>query len=196
MSNLRSELLAKLEELTVLVLTLPEEEEETGGVDVGDGLPALDNQAEDYGVKVNQPDIGEVWAKNQTYYRCVEVQHLTPVQNRGGHQIYVRVQDEYGNRVYDNALRIGWTWQGRRPNEAAPPVALDKPDRLGERGHGNLDLYLGQRIELYITSTVVQVASDVVYNIHSDHPGEPAISGEIWNSVGHHSFVVTFVKIE
>jgi len=187
--SVRSELLEQIQELTDLVLTLPEEPD-TGGVDVGDGLPTLDNQAESYEVQVVHP------SEYRPYFRCSKIEHLTPEQNRGGHQIYVRVVDEYGNRDYDQSLRIGWTWEGKRPNEQAPPVRLDKPDGITERGHGNLDLYLGQRIKLYIASTVTRVASDAVFNLHSNHPDEVAPNGEIWNSIGHHSFVVTFVRIE
>lgn len=166
---------------------------DTGGaVGVGDGFPSLDNQADIYGVRVDAP--AHVVADR--YFRCTKVYHLSPGENRGGHQIYVRVVDEYGTRDYNPDLRIGWSWEGKRPNEIAKPALLDKSDALSERGHGNLDIYAGQKIMLWIESVAGGTQSDMVANLHSSHPDEHGPNGEIWNSIGHHSYIVEFTRVD
>lgn len=116
------------------------------------------------------------------------VEHLSPEVNRGRSAIFVRVLDERGNRLQSGDLRIQWGWQGQRPSEIAPLVTLTKPD--GELGHGNLDLYQGQRIWLKVYSN--SYVSDTVLNLHGDHPDEHGPNGEIWNGRFHHSYLVTF----
>lgn len=115
------------------------------------------------------------------------VEHLPPEVNRGRSAIFVRVLDENGERMRDGDLRIQWGWQGQRPSEIAALVPLNKPD--GEMGHGNLDLYKGQRIWLKLASD--KYSSDTVANLHGDHDDE-VFNGQIWNGRFHHSYVVTF----
>jgi hypothetical protein len=87
------------------------------------------------------------------------------------------------------ALRIGWTWEGRQPHEAADPRSLDKPDN---EPAGNVDIFRGQHIEVWIQGD--GLSSDHVLNMHSDHADEPGPGGELWNSRGHHSFYVAFQR--
>lgn len=155
-------------------------------------LPPLRNMAKEYGVDVRQvPDLEDL---RYPYYRCICVKHLMPEQNRSRHAVFVRVNDEYGNRIYDPSLRIGWTWEGRHPNQGAPPAKLDKPDGILEMGHGNIDLYNGMVVSCWIESADQSqvTVSDTVTGIHTNHPDERAAGGEIWNSIGHHSFLVVF----
>lgn len=141
------------------------------------------NLAENYGVAVRP-----VSNQNQPHWRADFVAHLSPSENRGKHNVYVDVL-ENGERVRDPNLRIGWTWEGRRPDEVAPPIALDKPDN--DKGHGNIDVYPSQTISVWING----LPSDVVSGIHTRHPDEPGPSGENWNSYGHHSFYIRFVRV-
>ena len=76
------------------------------------------NQAEAYEVRVvTAPDEGKV-APGEKYWRLVYVRHRTPEENQGKHNAYVTAIDENGQRVHDDALRIGWTWEGRQGRRA------------------------------------------------------------------------------
>jgi Ig-like domain from next to BRCA1 gene/Peptidase family M23 len=117
------------------------------------------------------------------------VRHLTPDENRGKRTVYVDAKDETGRRCWEPALRIGWTWEGRRSDVLAQPVPLYKPDT---EPAGNVDLYWGQKVEAWIAGD--GLPSDHVANLHTRHPDEEAASGEFWNSRGHHSFRVVFQR--
>ena len=143
------------------------------------------NQAEAYGVRVIPAQV----TAGQNYWRVVSVRHLTPDENRGKHNVYVDAQDESGQRCRDAALRIGWTWEGRQSDQTAEPKPLDKPDN---EPAGNVDVNLGQHIEAWIQGD--GLPSDHVANMHTNHPDEPGPSGDLWNSVGHHSFHVVFQR--
>lgn len=139
------------------------------------------NLAKPYGVQVlRHVTTGPAW-------RCIHVRHLAPSENRGRHNIYIDVVDEDGKRVKDPSLRIGWTWEGRRSEELAPPKPLDKPD---SEPAGNLDMYGGQKLEVWIDG--LGTPSDLVKNLHTNHPDETVPSGELWNTTGHHSFYIKF----
>lgn len=140
------------------------------------------NKAVSYGVTV-QPV-----ATNQKRWVAEFVEHLLPDENRGRHSVFVDVED--GVRVRDPNLRIGWTWEGRQPNQDAPPKPLDKPDT--DLAHGNLDIYPQQTLTVWITGD--GLPSDRVSGIHTRHPDERGPKGELWNSYGHHSFFVRFVR--
>lgn len=136
------------------------------------------NYAESYGAKIEPTQAtGRVW-------RAVEVRHLSPDENRGGHAVYVHTVDEAGRRVRD--VRIAYT-RGNGKIEAAP---LDKGDGPLEKGHGVVDIYKDDTIALSIIGA--GDGGDIVSGIHSRHPDEPGPNGENWNSWGHHSFYVKF----
>lgn len=59
----------------------------------------------------------------------------------GRHNVFVDALDENGQRCRVPTLRIGWSWEGRRPDEQVPRKALDKPDN---EPAGNVDLYIEQ----------------------------------------------------
>jgi hypothetical protein len=82
------------------------------------------NEAEAYGVRVATAEV----EPGAEYWRLVKVRHLTPLENQGKHNAFVDAVDENGLRVRDPNLRIGWTWEGRSPEEQAEPKRLDKPD--------------------------------------------------------------------
>lgn len=154
---------------------------EEGTVSDANGVTDHVNLASLYGVQVTRSGAaGPIW-------RCVHVRHLAPSENKGKHAVFVDVVGEDGKRIKDPALRIAWTWDGRRPDEPAPPKPLDKPDN---EPAGNLDMYGGQKLEVWIEG--LGLPSDRVTNLHTDHPDEPAPSGELWNTKGHHSFYIKF----
>jgi hypothetical protein len=140
----------------------------------------MSNQAEEYGVTIDpSPSTGETW-------RAILVRHLTGAENGGKHNVYVDVLDAAGNRDRNPALRIGWTWEGRGHSEGAPPKPLDKPD--GEQGDGNVDMYAGQIVSVWIQGD--GLPSDRVAGMHIMHPDE-----EPGNTWGHHSYYCQFQRV-
>ncbi len=142
------------------------------------------NQAEAYGVRI----VPAQAAAGQEVWRVIGVRHLSPVENQGKHVIFVDAQDAAGQRRRDPNLRIGWTWEGRNPDrDRADPKALDKPD---SEPAGNVDMFSGQHIELWLQGD--GIPSDHIANLHTNHADEPGPKGELWNTLGHHSFHVVF----
>lgn len=144
------------------------------------------NQAESYGVRLIPAQV----PAGQEYWQAVSVRHLSPDENRGKHAVFVDAQDASGQRRRDPALRIGWTWEGRNPNDRADPRPLDKPDN---EPAGNVDMFSGQHVELWMEGD--GLPSDRVAGMHTNHPDEPGPKGEMWNTIGHHSFHVVFRRI-
>lgn len=136
------------------------------------------NQAESYGVIIHETPMKPAWIARY-------VRHLPPAENRGKRNVYVDVLKPDGSRDKNPSLRINWSWEGRRPEEAAPPYPLDKG--AGEP-MGNIPLNAGQKMYVWITGD--GVASDVVDGISSDHPDEG--NG---NTRFHHSFHIVFQKV-
>ena len=147
--------------------------------------PNAVNEATAYAVNVTEAAVGA----GQPYWQVTHVHHLTPQENQSRHNVFVDALDEKGQRYRDPMLRIGWSWEGRRPDENAPPKPLDKPDN---EPAGNVDLYWGQHLEVWIEGD--GLPSDHVRNMHSQHPDELGPNGEVWNSLGHHSYHVVFQR--
>lgn len=132
----------------------------------------------------------------QNTYEAALVHHLTPDENRGKNHIYVDVVDSAGQLVRGDALRslrIGWTWEGRRSDEAAPPVTLDKG--LDEPA-GNVPIYKGMKVTVWLKRDVQRISelerdsqrvSDLVGGLHG--MVEDVGSGNTWN---HNSFYIIF----
>lgn len=142
------------------------------------------NQAAQYGVTIQPAQTtGAAW-------RVDVVRHLTPSENRGKRNLFVDVVDEQGRRIFDNRLRIAWlAYLGDSSADLTP---LDKPDTPMEFGDGNVDLYTSQTLTAWITGD--GLPSDRVAGIHTRHPDEPAPNGEKWNTYGHHSYYIRFVR--
>lgn len=136
--------------------------------------------AANYGVRVT-PVVTE-----QMYYRCIGVHHLKPEENVGKQNIYIEVLDKNGARVPRPFMFAGWTWEGKRPEEKADPILLDKPD---SEPAGNIGVYWGQKVSLWIIGRNLSqpALSDKVENLHTMHPDEGP-----GNTLGHHSFYVVF----
>ncbi len=140
-------------------------------------LPGRDNQAVTYGVGILPVHASPLWVAKR-------VRHLSPAENRGKRNVYIDALRPDGSKDTNPSLRAVWTWNGRRPSEPAPPIALDKG--AGEP-MGNIPLYAGQVMSVRIEGD--GVLSDVVYGISSDHPDE----GD-GNTRFHHSFHVVFQR--
>lgn len=142
------------------------------------------NQAAAYGVTIQPaPETSPAW-------RAEIVRHLTPPENRGKRNLFVDVVDEYGHRVFDNRLRIAWLTYA--DDKIADLTPLDKSDSPIELGDGNVDLYTSQTLTAWITGD--GLASDRVVGIHTRHPDEPPVNGELLNTYGHHSFYIKFKR--
>lgn len=135
-----------------------------------------------YGVGLSLAEV----APGVTYWKCVGVHHLLPEENHGKHNVYLVTVDENGQRV--PCTRIGWTWNGRRPEETANPVILDKPD---SEPHGNIALTFQQIVSCWVFGE----PSDKVIGLSTRHADEPLPDGRLLNSVGHHSFLVIFQRV-
>lgn len=137
------------------------------------------NDATGYGVRIEPVTV----QPGQKYWRCIGVHHLTPEENRGNHSVFLDALDENGNR---ENIWIGWTWEGRRPDEPARPVKIDKP--ATEAG-ADIAMHAGQKVDVWaIGPNLYQtIAGDKVTNLHTGHPDEAP--GNTW---GHHSFYVVW----
>ena len=143
------------------------------------------NQATDYGVIIQTADA----PSGALYWKIISVRHLSPAENCGRHNLYLDVIDEAGQRVRNPDLRVAYTWEGRRDQEAALPTPLDKP---ANEPAGNLDLYQGQIITAWLQGD--DLPSDRVVGVHTAHPDEPAEQGNQGNMRFHHSFHVLFQR--
>lgn len=135
-----------------------------------------------YKVKLKEAEV----ETGEKYWRVIGVHHLAPDENQGGHNIYLEALDEAGQRIRNPFPEVQWTWEGRRPEERISPVVLDKSD--SEPG-GNIAVHGGQVVSVWMDGK-----SDIVSNLHTNHPDERGPNGELWNSIGHHSFYVVFQR--
>jgi hypothetical protein len=142
-----------------------------------------------FGVRVVKADVAE----GETYWRLIGVHHLLPEENVSKHNIYIEALDEQGNRLRNPIAWAGWTWEGRRPNERADPVPLDKP---ANETAGDIAIHFGQKASVWIKGLGRDAndKSDRVENLHTAHPDEPLPDGRLLNTLGHHSFYVVFQR--
>ena len=142
-----------------------------------------------YQVRTVKADVAE----GETYWRLVGVHHLLPDENVSKHNIYIEALDEKGARIKNPIAWAGWTWEGRRPNERADPVALDKPD---SETAGDIAIHFGQKASIWIKglNRDANDKSDRVENLHTAHADEPLPDGRLLNTIGHHSFYVVFQR--
>jgi hypothetical protein len=72
-------------------------------------------------------------------------------------------------------------------------VPLDKPD---SEPAGNIAMFKGQIVSVWMNGLAGDATdkSDRLENIHTNHPDEPLPDGELWNTIGHHSFYVIFQR--
>ena len=138
------------------------------------------NQAEQYGVYI------ATWVTSNPAWRAVGVRRLSGAENGSKRNVFVDVLNADGSRDRNPNLRLCWSWEGRRPDEQAPPVLLDKPD-MGELGHGNVPINANQKITVWIEGD--GLPSDRVAGMHTGFPDEGP--GNTW---GHFSYKVVFQR--
>ena len=116
-------------------------------------------------------------------WRALLTKHLEPQENGGDHHIYHDVFREDGRELRGSTgVRVAWTWNGRRADEPAPPSSLEKPK---PEHMANIPVNKGQIVSAWVDG--FGYPSDVVMNLHTDHPDEG--NG---NSRYHHSFFIVW----
>jgi hypothetical protein len=130
--------------------------------------------AANYGVSLAEANVSE----GEQYFRLLGVHHLLPEENQGKHNLFICVLNEQNEIM--RFIHIKWRWEGHNKDEL---VYLDKP--LNEPS-GNISVWGGMRVWAEVQSLVNQ--SDRVVGIHTTHPDEHGPQGQVWNSLGHHSF--------
>ena len=151
---------------------------------------AADNDAGPvYGVGIQPADV----SAGETYWQVIGVHHLTPDENNLNHHVYIEALDETGNRVADPNVRAGWSWEGQKSDEKAPPAPLDKG---ADEPAGNIALEKHQVTTVWITNQGPAAAdkSDRVTHLDTQHADERNSSGGLGNSIFHHSFYVVFQR--
>lgn len=142
------------------------------------------NDATNYEVRIIPAQV----APGQDYWRVVGVRHLLPEENTGKHNLYAEILDEEGRRVRDTNVQLQRGWEGQHSDESAPLVRFDKGDNEPAT---NVPIDRNQKLWVSVAS---DLPSDRVENLHTKHPDEPGPNGELWNSIGHHSFFVVFQR--
>ena len=129
------------------------------------------NDAKSYGVQVEHVP--------NALYRVIGVHHLTPVENAGLSHVWLMVLDASGKPL--RGIPVAWDWIGRHPDQAAVPIALDKPD---PEPMGNIPMGKGQTVSAWVQGAGT---SDVVSGLSTTHPDEGP-----GNTLYHHSFLVVW----
>jgi len=158
-------------------------------LNIRDGNAPINDALAKYGVRIVETNV----ADGETYWRVIGIHHLEPRENFSKHNVYLEALDETGQRIRNPIAWAGWTWEGRRSNERADPVPLDKPD---SEAAGNIAVHFGQVVSVWIMglSRDANEKSDQVENLHTAHPDEPTADGALLNTLGHHSFYVVFQR--
>lgn len=142
------------------------------------------NQAKEYGVLITSTTL----RPGDWYWKCVEVRHLTGVENHGQHNVFINALRADGTKFYPSKpVWAGWTWLGKSPTERADPVILDKPP--SDYAMGNIGMWWGQNVTVWMLGDTATSSdlSDTVSGLSTMHADEGP-----GNTVGHHSFLVTF----
>ena len=152
------------------------------------GKPLI-NDAAAYGVEYVPVHV----PPGQTYWRIIGIHHLRPEENQGKHNVFFEALNEQGQRVSNPHSWAGWTWEGRKPNERADPVPLDKPSY---ETAGNIAVHYNQTVSTWIKglNPGANDLTDAVKNLHTRHADEPSPGGGLGNTLGHHSFYLVFQR--
>ena len=123
-------------------------------------------------------------------YQVALVAHLPGELNGGNHHAYVDVLGDDGQPLVNPLLRIGWTWEGRRNDEDAPPVELDKGPN--DPASGNVPIGKGMDMVLWLQDGVwAQTVSGLVSGLQTATPDDDPATG---NSRYHNSYYIVFRK--
>ena len=122
-------------------------------------------------------------------YELALVAHLPGELNGGNHHAYVDVLGDDGQPLINPPLRIGYTWEGRRNDEDAPPVALDKGPN--DPAAGNIPIGKGMNMVLWLQDAGPFIVSDIVSGLQTETPDADPSTG---NSRYHNSYYIVFRK--
>jgi len=134
-------------------------------------MPDPVNDATSYGVRIIAAEV----AHGATYWKVIRVHHLTPEENQGRHHIFIDALDEEGLRLYGAKALIEW-------DGGSETLVIDKP--ASEPGT-NLPMWKWQ----ICTASMLDLPSDRVENLRTDHPDEAP-----GNTLFHHSFEIIFQR--
>jgi CRP-like cAMP-binding protein len=134
--------------------------------------------------------------KPSNQYTLVEVRRLNPCENRGKHNIYVKVIDANGNGV--NGIWVIQSVAGNPGNIVDKKRTEQKDYWLmnPENGRVTLDMYKHGGYSVFISNDGVNPAStDITQKLASDFPDEANCpDGGGGNTLYHNSFSVIFRK--
>ena len=134
--------------------------------------------------------------KPSNQYTLVEVRRLNPCENRGKHNIYVKVIDANGNGV--NGIWVIQSVAGNPGNIVDKKRTEQKDYWLmnPENGRATLDMYKHGGYSIFISDDGVHPAStDITQKLASDFPDEANCpDGGGGNTLYHNSFSVIFRK--
>ncbi len=122
-------------------------------------------------------------------YELALVAHLPGELNRGNHHVFVDGLGEDGQPLINPPLRIGYTWEGRRDEEHADPVALDKGPN--DPAAGTVVIYKGMVMVLWLQDAGPLIVSDIVSGLQTETPDADPATG---NSRYHNSYYIVFRK--
>jgi hypothetical protein len=143
-----------------------------------------ENDAVSYGVRIVDAEV----QPGEWYWHLVRVHHLTPHENRGGHNLFCDVLDEKGQRLYGARILVWW---GDNEDQKAT-LTVDKPPN--EIAGADAALWKHQVMK----AKTLGFPSDAVENVGSNHPDEPPEPPDTdpGNTLFHHSFLAVWQKIQ
>ncbi len=142
------------------------------------------NNAELAGVSVKKVPVDSTGQSTGELWRLLGVRQLTAAESGSKQYLYVDLVDQNGQPVRGAAPLIAWTWEGRRPNEPAPPIRPDKPV---QEAAANIALGAGQKITVWVQDG--SILSDGAVNLQAT-PASPAPGSD----AGPRSFYVLFLR--
>lgn len=132
---------------------------------------------------------GVSYSSTSSPYAVALIAHLPGELNGGNHHAYVDVLGDDGQPLVNPPLRIGWTWEGRRNDEDAPLVALDKGPN--DFAAGNIPIGKGMNMVLWLQDAGPLIVSDIVSGLQTETPDADPSTG---NSRYHNSYYIVFRK--
>jgi len=129
------------------------------------------HDAEKYGVTIEPAEV----PLGQTYWRAVEVHHLSPQENRGNHHLLVNVVDEYGHPAAGAEVHVNWA-------EGSQALHVE------EAGAETLASFPMVKGQVY-SALVSGLPADRVTGLHVEHPDEGA-----GNMIYRHSFHIVWQR--
>jgi hypothetical protein len=142
------------------------------------------NNAEAAGVGIKKVTPDNQGQSSSQLWRLIGIRQLTAAESSANQYLYVDLVDQNGQPIRGAAPLIAWTWEGRRPNEPAPPIRPDKP---AHEAAGNIGLGAGQKISVWVQDG--NILSDSALNLQA----APAGTGS-GSAAGPRSFYVLFQR--